>query len=653
MPELVWKGKYDENNRKVSPLRVALPFQDVETLNESTKDRMRMKSLFEQGKPTEWRNRLIWGDKKYVLPSLLPEFAGKVNLIYIDPPFATGADFSFKARIPDNPQTDDDESAEFTKQASMIEQKAYRDTWGGGLDSYLKWFYETAVYLHELLAEDGSIYVHCDWHAGHYIKVVMDDVFGYESFKNHITWKRSSPRGNAGTRYPELTDYILFLTKTDQNTWNSQFVAYRDEYEKKYYSYTDEKTGRLFQPTSILGHSGINPIYEWRGRTKPWRYPKHRLDELDSAGLLYWPPKGDVPRLKRFLDEQKGSPVQSLWVDIPPVNSQANEAINYDTQKLEALLERIITASSNEGDLVLDCFCGSGTTPAVAEKLGRRWITADLGRFAIHTARKRLLEIEGVNPFVIQNLGKYERQLWQGAQFGESNNDRQRAYRKFILELYRAEPLEGGVWIHGLHKRRAVHVGSVDSPVTEADVTSIAAEFRASIGKGKTAPQTNGIDILGWDFAFEINEIVRDRAIAAGLDLSFKKIPIDVMDSRAVNQGDIKFYELAALVVKQSVKGKTLTIELTDFIIPQDDLPEEVRGKITHWSQWIDYWAVDWDYKDDTFHNQWQAYRTKKEPDIELKTTHTYDGKGKFAVLIKVVDILGNDTTKLIEAEVG
>jgi len=604
MPELIWKGKYDENNRKVSPLRVALPFQNVETLNESTKDRMRMKSLFEQGKATEWRNRLIWGDKKYVLPSLLPEFAGKVNLIYIDPPFATGADFSFKARIPDNPKTDEDESAEFTKQASMIEQKAYRDTWGGGLDSYLKWFYETAVYLHELLAEDGSIYVHCDWHAGHYIKAVLDEVFGYENCLNEIIWY--------------------------YRRWNIASSVFARSHDNLYVfakSYGEHIFNNLFIPKS---------------------------SKSSAQGKAWKSVIGDDGKRHSILtgEKTKGVPMPDAW-EISMINPVGNERIGYPTQKPEALLERIIKASSNEGDLVLDCFCGSGTTAAVAEKLGRRWITADLGRFAIHTARKRLLEIEGVNPFVIQNLGKYERQLWQGAQFGESNNDRQRAYRKFILELYRAEPLEGGVWIHGLHKRRAVHVGSVDSPVTEADVTSIAAEFRASIGKGKTAPQTNGIDILGWDFAFEINEIVRDRAIAAGLDLSFKKIPIDVMDSRAVNQGDIKFYELAALEVKQSVKGKTLTIELTDFIIPQEDIPEEVRGKITHWSQWIDYWAVDWDYKDDTFHNQWQAYRTKKEPDIELKTTHTYDSKGKFAVLIKVVDILGNDTTKLIEAEVG
>ena len=186
MTELIWDGKYNKDGKKNGPLRIALPFQTVETVNESAQQRQRTLDLFAQGRPTEWRNRLIWGDKKYVLPSLLPEFAGKVNLIYIDPPFDTGADFSFTATIPDNPETPEDETTQFTKKASIIEQKAYRDTWGKGLDSYLQWFYETVVILRELLAENGSIYVHLDWHVSHYIKTILDEIFGYDYFRNEI-----------------------------------------------------------------------------------------------------------------------------------------------------------------------------------------------------------------------------------------------------------------------------------------------------------------------------------------------------------------------------------------------------------------------------------------------------------------------------------
>jgi len=176
--ELVWDGKY-KDGKKVSPLRISLPFQDVETVNESAQERQRMLDLFSSGRPSDWRNRLIWGDKRYVLPSLLDEFAGKVNLIYIDPPFDTGADFSFTTQIPDS-------TASIMKEPSVIEQKAYRDTWGRGLDSYLQWFYETVVLLKELLAETGSIYVHLDWHVGHYAKAVLDEVFGQSNFSTKL-----------------------------------------------------------------------------------------------------------------------------------------------------------------------------------------------------------------------------------------------------------------------------------------------------------------------------------------------------------------------------------------------------------------------------------------------------------------------------------
>lgn len=652
MTELVWEGKY-KDGKKVAPVRIALPFQTIETVNESAQERQRSLDFFASGRETEWRNRLIWGDKKYVLPSLLPEFAGKFNLIYIDPPFDTGADFSFSATIPDNPETEEDETTTFVKQPSILEQKAYRDTWGRGIDSYLHWFYEAIVLLRELLAETGSIYVHLDWHVGHYVKVVIDEVFGLENFHNHITWKRSTPRGNTSRRYPELTDYIFFYTKTQNYPWNDQYAPYRQEYVEKYYQYVDEKTGRHFQPTSLLGHAGINPIYEWRGLKKPWRYPKHRLEELETNGLLYWPDRGDVPRLKRYLDEQKGRPLQSLWDDIPPVNSQAKEDTGYDTQKPQPLLERIIKASTNDGDLVLDCFVGSGTTAAAAEKLGRRWIACDLSRFAIHTTRKRLLGIEKVKPFVIQNLGKYERQVWQAAEFASPENIREREarYRKFILDLYRGTPITGYVWLHGTKSGRMVHVGAVDAPVTLSDVKAIAAEVWRAVGTGKDAPQTAGVDVLGWDFAFELNELAKQVAAEARVDVAFKKIPREVLEKKAVEQGDVRFFELAALSVNLKQKGRDVILKLTDFVVSPDDVPEEVQKAIKHWSQWIDYWAVDWDYKADTFHNQWQSYRTRKEPDLQKEITHTYEVPGKYTIVVKVIDILGNDTTKTIQVE--
>ena len=390
-------------------------------------------------------------------------------------------------------------------------------------------------------------------------------------------------------------------------------------------------------------------------------------------------------------------PVPSIWQDIAVINSQAVERVDYATQKPEALLSRILKACSNENDLVLDCFCGSGTTAAVAEKLKRRWIACDLGRFAIHTTRKRLLGISDVRPFVVQNLGKYERQMWQASAFGcsagfqpavsptfsrhgagignalgslpnsaESNSatqqsatlryeedvTRQRAYVEFMLSLFHAKPLNGYTWLHGVRNGRMVHVGGVDAPVSVGDVKNIAAEFRKAVGTGADAPATNGVDVLGWDFAFELNELARQQAAAANIQIKFIRIPRDVMDKRAVEQGDIHFFELAALKVDVKSRKRELALKLTEFVIPPDDVPEEARQAVRHWSQWIDYWAVDWDFKGDTFHNQWQAYRTRKEPMLALETKHTYAEAGEYTVQVKVIDILGNDTTKTLKAKV-
>ncbi len=656
MTELIWDGKYDEKGRKVAPPRIALPFQTVETVNESAADRDRTQDLFASGRPTEWRNRLIWGDKKYVLPSIVEEFSGKVNLIYIDPPFATGGDFSFTASVPDDPDGDsEDNGVSFTKQPSLIEQKAYRDTWGRGLDGYLKWFFETVTLLRELLTPDGALYVHLDWHVAHYAKAVLDDVFGRNNFQNEVIWQRTSAHSDTH-RYGMNFDSIFFYTKTDNFVWNVQYHEYTERQKAKYRSDVD---GRLFADFDLTGAGTRNGQtgQPWRGYDpntlgRHWGYEPTKLDDLDKAGSIYWSPRGGFPRLKRFLDEMKGVPLQALWTDVPPVNSQAQERAEYATQKPEALLERIIKASSNDGDLVLDCFCGSGTTAATAEKLNRRWITGDLGRFAIHTTRKRLLGIPGVKPFVVQNLGKYERQAWQTAEFGVSAEAAVQAYRQFVLELYHAQPITGHVWLHGTKSGRMVHIGGVDAPVTMADITSIATEFKKAVGTGKNAPTRSGVDVLGWDFAFELNETAKQQAALAGIDVRLVRIPREVLEKKAVEQGDIRFYELAALSIKDKKKGRTVTLELTDFIIPLDDVPEDVRRAVTHWEQWIDYWAVDWDNSEDTFHNEWQTYRTRKERTLQRSASHTYPEPGTYRVVVKVIDILGNDTTRSIQVEV-
>jgi hypothetical protein len=440
-------------------------------------------------------------------------------------------------------------------------------------------------------------------------------------------------------------------------TYNEQFHDFREDYVKD--KYPNIENGRRYQLQSMYG-KGAGPAMRFGDRViNPpsglhFRWNQERIDKAMEEGIIVFPRKGEgMPRFKDFLDTKKGIPLQTIWNDIPDVNSQAQERRNYPTQKPEALLERILKASSNEGDLVLDCFCGSGTTAAVAEKLNRRWITCDLGRFAIHTARKRLLGIPEVRPFVVQNLGKYERQAWQSGEFGDSAGaQRQRAYVEFILEMYRARPLNGYLWLHGVKGGRMVHVGSVDAPVTTGDLTNIAIEFRRAMGSGEDAPNQNGVDVLGWDFAFETNETAKQQAALAGIQMNFKRIPREILEKRAVEQGDIKFFELAALGVDASTQGQTLTLRLSDFVISPDDVPAEIQGAITHWSQWIDYWAVDFDNESDTFHNQWQSYRTRKDGKLDLETKWTYEEKGEYSVVVKVIDILGNDTTKSLKVNI-
>ena len=662
MTELTWAGKYLPDGRRATPLRLALPFQTVETVNESAQLRQDQYSLFSQGKATEWRNRLIWGDKKYVLPALLPELAGKVSLIYIDPPFDTGANFSFTANIPAAPDSADGEETSngtsFTKQPSVIEQVAYRDTWGKGLDSYLQWFYETAVILRDLLTEDGSIYVHLDWHVAHYAKVVLDEVFGYQNFRNEIIWKRSSARSDSKT-YNHIHDVIFFYTKTDNFKWNSQYEQLSEEYVGDKYTQNDGD-GRLYQLDNMTSpNPRPNMTYEWRGHQPPsngWRYSKETMQKLHDEKRIWYPSdKSKRPRLKRYLDEQNGMSVQSIWSNIHPVNSQAAGRLGYATQKPEALLERIIKSSSNEDDIVLDCFCGSGTTAATAEKLGRRWVTCDLGRFAIHTARKRLLGIEGVKPFAVQNLGKYERQQWLAHQFSEPQQRaaQEEAYRTFMLQLYHAEALPGYAWLHGRKGKALVHIGSVDAPVTEGDVKSVLKEFWQAVGK-PGGPQTATLHILGWDFAFDLNDTARHMAAQHKVQLSFYQIPREVLEKKAVDQGDICFAELAYVDVKVNQKARAVSLRLSDFVVNPDDVPEQARQSITHWSQYVDYWAVDWDFKGDTFHNQWQSYRTRRQLQLALETpAHLYTQPGTYRIMVKVIDILGNDTTKQFDLNVS
>ena len=618
---LYWKGK------RTTVDKVVLPFQSlelIETINESRASRVKGKDDMFYSKPTvsqeDWRNKLIWGDNKYVMSALLEQFSGKVDLIYIDPPFATGADFSTTVTIGDN-------EVKHTKEASAIEELAYRDTWGKGMDSFLQMMYDRLVLMKEILSAKGTIYVHIDWRVNSHLRLICDEIFAGWNF-SEIVWVCGLM--GSGKYYPKAHETILCykapkaIFNPPQRLGLSSRITKALQKDEKGWYYTrgsESSGGKKFLNTYVSEN------------------PKHTKQQaIDHA------------------NENRNQPAWSLWIgkeEIAEVyNDHAvgtyaftvNESQGYPTQKPEALLERIIKASSNEGDLVADFFCGSGTTAAVAEKLGRRWITSDLGRYAIHTTRKRMLDIEGCNPFEILNIGKYERQYWQTIHFGTKTPEQTLAeYVGFILKLYKAEPLPGSIYIHGKKGGQLVYVGSVEAPITIQDVQSAVQECRR-MGQKDLA-------MLGWEWEMGLYDIQVEKAAEQGVKLLPLNIPREVMDKRAVDAGDVQFFELAYLEADVKPSAHGYQVLLKDFVIPNLDLiPNEVKKLIKKWSDYIDYWSVDWDYNNDTFHNQWQSYRTKRERSLELKTDqHQYPQKGDYKVMVKVIDIFGNDTTHIIE----
>ncbi len=480
--------------------RLSLPFQTVETINESRATRQRDRgSLFgANGASQEGRNLLIWGDNKLVMSSLLRDYAGQIKLIYIDPPFDTGADFSLRVKVG---------RSDFTKMPSVLEEHAYRDTWGRGRESYLRMLYERIALIHELLSEDGTLYVHVGPSVSHYVKIVCDEIFGPHNFRAEIVWKRSDAHSDVGQgakHYGRIHEAILQYSKSEDYIFNVQHLSLPEETAKRWYRHAEERTGRRYNKADITGPGGEakgNPRYEIFGITRYWRYSKERMEQLIAEGIVCQDRPGTVPY--RYLDESPGVPLQDLWTDVPMLRGYtgSGERTGYPTQKPEQLVERLVMTSSNEGDLVADFFIGSGTTAAVAEKLGRSWIGCDLGRFAIHTTRKRLLSIPEYRPFDIKNLGAYERQRWQQA----SGNGALHDYFATILAFYRAEPVDGFLHLHGRKAGRMVHVGATDAPVTMEEAEEVMDEMAdnasrratCSDGSGRWASTTRSVRPLG------------------------------------------------------------------------------------------------------------------------------------------------------------
>jgi len=689
--ELVWNGKTEEVSS------IVLPFQTIEHIDEPrSEEEIRMQqSLFDTSghQIQDWTNKLIWGDNKLILSSLKNgplrkeiEAQGGIKLIYIDPPFDVGADFSMEVQIGDE---------EFTKKPSIIEEIAYRDTWGKGADSFIAMIYERLKIMHDLLAEDGSIYVHCDYRVNSYVRLILDEIFGEKNFLNEIVWAYGE-RETSKRFYNRKHDVIFYYSKNIE----SNYIFNPDNIREKY----SEVTIKKFRYT------------DKDGRKYRLRFKDGRSDPTEETEDTY----------RQYLDKNSGA-LPRDWFILPFVNQAAQERIDYPTQKPEALLERIIKASSNEGDLVADFFAGSGTTLAVAEKLGRKWIGSDLGRFSIHTTRKRMIGIQrqlkedgkDFRAFEILNIGKYEREQFIGTNDNLRDEERQlqqqrkeKEFIKLILSAYKAEQVDSFLTMVGKKRDRLVAIGPINFPVSSDFLHQVVAEC---IEKNITK-----VDVLGFDWEMGLE---KDQFKNQGVDLQLRVIPREVFDKRAVEKGQVKFYEVAFIEVKPIVKKNTIVIELSDFSVfyNQDDTGE-IEEKLspggakvviengqviklskakdsdvinrevltTKWTDWVDYWAVDYNFEskkevirvkkdrsfqpkldgsvepqqinlDDfeetwtgnyIFENEWQSFRTKKDRSLELVSASKEVSRGSHKIAVKVVDIFGNDTTKVIEVNV-
>jgi DNA modification methylase len=722
--ELVWNGKTNE------VCNVVLPFQVIEQVDEpraeKPEDTALQAGLFdERGRQLKgWTNKLIWGDNKLILSSLKNgplreeiEAQGGLKLIYIDPPFDVGADFSMDIEVGDET---------FTKKPSIIEEIAYRDTWGKGADSFISMIYERLVLMRDLLSEDGCIYLHCDWRVNSYIRVVLEEIFGKENFQAEIIYKRRHGHSDAST-LGSIHDTIYFFSRSTKLQWNPQYAPYSQDYIDTYYRYS-EPDGRKWLSRSTTAPGGRGPTYDWKGVRRAWRYTQKEMKRLDDEGRLYYTENG-MPRYKQYLDEMPGVPLSTLWTDVKFIDSWSGEDLSYPTQKPQGLLERIIEASSSEGDLVADFFGGSGTTAATAERLGRRWLSTDLGKFAVHTTRKRLIGVQrelksagkDYRAFEILNLGKYERQHYvgvnenlreaeQAAQLAKKEAD----FLDLILNAYRAEKTTGFATFHGKKAGRLVSVGPVNLPVTRLYVEEVINECRQK--------RITRVDILGFEFEMGLFPNVLQDASAKGIDIAPKYIPREVFDKRAVEKNQVAFHDVSYIEVTPRFDGNKVAVELSDFNVfySQDSVKQaeeslkdkaskivvdngqivkvskDAKGIITRerltqsWKDWIDYWAVDFDFEskkefirkavapevnpslagmeldqmgletyeevwtgDYIFENEWQSFRTKRDRSLEFTSVYKECVPGRRKIAVKVVDIFGNDTMTIVEVTVG
>ena len=612
---------------------VVLPSRDISGLWKGVNKHLHFDS--------EWTNRLIYGDNLLAIQALLagdpstglPSLRGKVDLIYIDPPFDSKADYRTNITLP---------NGDVTQKPTVLEQFGYADLWKEGTISYLHYLYPRLVLMRELLSEKGNIYVHIDWHVGHYVKLLLDDVFGKENLRNEIIWYYGGP-SPIKSAYPRKHDTIYLYSKSSLSKFNPQYGELPEYLYKRAHSDSD---GRLWVDQNL-------------GKLK-----EETIAQMISEGRVFTTKTGGLRR-KQYLDEMEGAQIDDVW-DIPIINSQSNEDVGYATQKPEALLERIIKASSNEGDLVCDFFGGSGTTAAVAERLGRRWITTDIGKPATLVMRKRFIDQE-VKPFLYQAIGDYQKEAFGSSRLFKRVGD----LSQIVMQLYGAIPfteeqLNDRNWGHVKSSRTLVLVDSPNKLTGKATIKRAYEARQSLLGGGWSK-----VVVLGWNFAFDISEAL----IQYKDDVEVLVVPPNLLDllikkgyDKLVREGSVRFSSLQYLmcrpmkVIPASTEEDNLVVELDNYVLlSPDNIPLDDKDKVKLQQlldrdplALIEYWSVDPDYDGITFRSLWQDYRENTANDGDalhcintavLRVPH----KEHRTVCVKAVDVFGFESMVIEE----
>lgn len=592
--------------------------------------------LFE-GKPMKnapWINRLIYGDNLLVMQALLAgdektsleSLRGRVDLVYIDPPFDSKADYRTKIHLP---------GTDISQKPTVIEQFAYSDTWKDGTASYLRMICPRLILLRELLSETGSMYVHLDWHVGHYVKILMDEIFGKENFVDEIVWAYGSPSGGraAGSKFVKMHEQLLHYARIyPSRVENKVYLPYTEKYINDWFKWTDED-GRRY---------------------------RRRMRGRDERGEIIWE--------RQYLDESKGVPCSTVWTDIKQVyadprayksdQKKHSEIMNYGTQKPMRLLERIVEHSSREGDLVLDVFGGSGTTAAVAEKLGRRWISADIGKPSVLIQRKRFIDNE-VKPFLYQSIGDYSKEAFGASKLFKRIGD----LSEVVLKIFGAEPfpVENCATRNVGQIRESRTLVIVDSPnkLTSAATVKRAAEAQNTALSGGWSK----VILLGWNFSYDIS-----AAAQMYKNVEVLAIPHDLLDSLKKKGmealvGKVRFSSLQYLTIRGVRKEaapdpamEKIVVELENYTFLSPDavpLDEKDRVRLQEIMDkdplaLIEYWSVDPNYNGQMFRSVWQDYRENTENDddpehcvftAEIVVPKLPDGQR--VVCVKAVDVFG------------